>query len=88
MFSLHLREPRLCFGELKQKFLGKSSKVTTNMATRHDSLQFDGQADVVSPLKPTHRLRVGGDVCVIFVHAGAGFHSKQNERVHLEVCEE
>ncbi|KAF3051450.1 hypothetical protein E8E11_009662 [Didymella keratinophila] len=24
--------------------------------------------------------------CVIFVHAGAGYHSHQNERIHLEAC--
>ncbi|KAJ5587295.1 uncharacterized protein N7459_003060 [Penicillium hispanicum] len=27
------------------------------------------------------------DVCAIFVHAGAGFHSRENEKKHLEVCE-
>ncbi|PSN73187.1 N-terminal nucleophile aminohydrolase [Corynespora cassiicola Philippines] len=26
------------------------------------------------------------DVCCIFVHAGAGYHSFQNERIHLEAC--
>ncbi|KIW64591.1 hypothetical protein PV04_09514 [Phialophora macrospora] len=25
----------------------------------------------------------GGDICAIFIHAGAGFHSHQNEKVHL-----
>ncbi|KAK5059776.1 hypothetical protein LTR84_009659 [Exophiala bonariae] len=25
----------------------------------------------------------GGDLCAIFIHAGAGYHSHQNERVHL-----
>ena len=27
------------------------------------------------------------DLCAIFVHAGAGFHSRENEKKHLEVCE-
>lgn len=27
------------------------------------------------------------DLCAVFVHAGAGYHSKENERKHLEVCE-
>ncbi|KZF19494.1 N-terminal nucleophile aminohydrolase [Xylona heveae TC161] len=27
-----------------------------------------------------------GDQCAIFVHAGAGFHSHQNEHIHLQVC--
>ena len=26
------------------------------------------------------------DLCAIFVHAGAGFHSRENERNHLSVC--
>lgn len=25
----------------------------------------------------------GGDLCAIFIHAGAGFHSHQNEKIHL-----
>ncbi|OKL56181.1 hypothetical protein UA08_08559 [Talaromyces atroroseus] len=32
------------------------------------------------------RSREGGDICAIYVHAGAGFHSYQNEQVHLEAC--
>ncbi|KAF2472180.1 N-terminal nucleophile aminohydrolase [Lindgomyces ingoldianus] len=28
------------------------------------------------------------DVCCIFVHAGAGYHSIQNERIHLQACNE
>ncbi|KAF1936070.1 N-terminal nucleophile aminohydrolase [Clathrospora elynae] len=26
------------------------------------------------------------DVCCIYVHAGAGYHSHQNEKIHLEAC--
>lgn len=26
------------------------------------------------------------DMCCIYVHAGAGYHSHQNERIHLEAC--
>jgi taspase (threonine aspartase 1) len=29
------------------------------------------------------RPQEGGDICAIFIHAGAGYHSHQNERVHL-----
>ncbi|KIW38912.1 uncharacterized protein PV06_08735 [Exophiala oligosperma] len=29
------------------------------------------------------RRREGGDLCAIFIHAGAGFHSRQNEKSHL-----
>jgi len=34
------------------------------------------------------RGRRGGDICAIFVHAGAGYHSIQNEHIHLEACNE
>jgi taspase (threonine aspartase 1) len=50
--------------------------------------QIDGQVDPSALSMPTRRRRVGGDVCAIFVHAGAGFHSVQNERIHLKACEE
>lgn len=29
------------------------------------------------------RPQEGGDLCAIFIHAGAGYHSHQNERIHL-----
>jgi taspase (threonine aspartase 1) len=29
----------------------------------------------------------GNDIAAIFVHAGAGFHSHNNEKAHLETCE-
>ncbi|KAF4836643.1 Threonine aspartase 1 [Colletotrichum tropicale] len=41
----------------------------------------DGTVDRV--LKRIHKPRFPG---AIFIHAGAGFHSHQNERVHLEAC--
>lgn len=28
----------------------------------------------------------GGDLCAIFVHAGAGYHSTHNEKNHLKAC--
>ncbi|KAK4696574.1 taspase, threonine aspartase, 1, partial [Lecanoromycetidae sp. Uapishka_2] len=34
------------------------------------------------------RRRLAGDVCAIFVHAGAGYHSVQNEKIHLRACED
>ena len=37
---------------------------------------------------PFHRKREGGDVCAIFVHAGAGFHSFANEKHHLAACQD
>lgn len=33
-----------------------------------------------------HKVPEGGDLCAIFVHAGAGFHSFNNERLHLAAC--
>lgn len=36
-------------------------------------------------LKRMHKGKFTG---AIFIHAGAGFHSHQNERVHLEACSE
>lgn len=32
---------------------------------------------------PSRRVQEGGDLCAIFVHAGAGYHSYQNEKLHL-----
>ncbi len=49
--------------------------------------QVDGPIDLALPDMPKRR-RLGGDVCAIFVHAGAGYHSLQNEKVHLTACEE
>lgn len=49
--------------------------------------QFDGPRDLPSPDMPQRR-RLAGDVCAIFVHAGAGYHSTQNEHIHLAACEE
>lgn len=28
----------------------------------------------------------GGDLCAIYVHAGAGYHSTHNEKNHLKAC--
>lgn len=28
----------------------------------------------------------GGDLCAIYVHAGAGYHSVTNEKTHLKAC--
>ena len=49
--------------------------------------QVDGPIDLGSSDMPQRR-RVAGDVCPIMVHAGAGYHSLQNEKVHLAACEE
>ena len=49
--------------------------------------QTDGPIDIVTSDMPKRR-RLAGDVCAIFVHAGAGYHSLQNEKVHLLACEE
>ncbi|KAL8910529.1 MAG: hypothetical protein Q9172_007830, partial [Xanthocarpia lactea] len=47
----------------------------------------DGPADAGLGPMTTRRRRLGGDVCAVFVHAGAGYHSVQNEKIHLQACE-
>jgi len=42
----------------------------------------DGAVDRMWKTKPK------GPVAAIFVHAGAGYHSIANEKLHLEVCNE
>ena len=37
---------------------------------------------------PFRKHREGGDICAIFVHAGAGFHSYANEKHHLSACQD
>lgn len=75
--------------QVRLELTGKGSpKPTIRTPTDHNSLQVDGQVDDWPSSMPLRRRRVAGDVCAIFVHAGAGFHSVQNERVHLEACEE
>ncbi|KAL9637411.1 MAG: hypothetical protein Q9164_002197 [Protoblastenia rupestris] len=71
------------------------TSTTANIRTRGSSwiqdlaeAQTDGPIDLVSPDMPSRRRRLGGDVCAIFVHAGAGYHSLQNEKVHLVACED
>ncbi len=51
-------------------------------------LELDGPAELSLKEMPTRRRRLAGDVCAIFVHAGAGYHSLQNEKIHLQACEE
>lgn len=34
------------------------------------------------------KARKATDIAAIFVHAGAGFHSKDNEAYHLQACNE
>ncbi|KAL8934614.1 MAG: hypothetical protein Q9216_005815 [Gyalolechia sp. 2 TL-2023] len=51
-------------------------------------LDVDGPAELEFGPMHTRRRRLGGDVCTIFVHAGAGYHSVQNERIHLQACEQ
>lgn len=37
-------------------------------------------------MPPRQQAPEGGDLCAIFVHAGAGFHSHSNEHNHLAAC--
>ncbi|KAL9100660.1 MAG: hypothetical protein Q9163_003987 [Psora crenata] len=75
--------------------LQKMSSTTTGAQTIPQPLspqdlaaaQTDGPMDLVLLDMPIRRRRLGGDVCAIFLHAGAGYHSVQNEKVHLAACE-
>ncbi|KAL8996751.1 MAG: hypothetical protein Q9169_003822 [Polycauliona sp. 2 TL-2023] len=61
----------------------KKQTTSSNLA----GFDVDGPADAALGHTNTRRRRQGGDVCAIFVHAGAGYHSIQNERIHLQACE-
>ncbi|KAJ8108076.1 hypothetical protein OPT61_g8420 [Boeremia exigua] len=51
--------------------------------TRH----YDGALPAEPPVRKATRSPPPADeVCAIYVHAGAGYHSHQNERTHLEAC--
>ena len=64
------------------------SETDSTFATENlTDAQTDGPIDSASADLPKRR-RLAGDVCTIFVHAGAGYHSLQNERVHMSACEE
>ena len=64
-----------------------SSTETGSSTESLTDAQVDGPIDLTSP-DMQRRPRLAGDVCAIFVHAGAGYHSIQNEKVHLSACEE
>lgn len=65
-----------------------SSSKTTLSSSKSEYPQVDGPIDVAPSDMGGRRKRLAGDVCAVFVHAGAGYHSVQNERVHLAACEE
>ncbi|KAF2833344.1 N-terminal nucleophile aminohydrolase [Ophiobolus disseminans] len=46
----------------------------------------DGALPAESHTRKASRSPPNDDVCCIYVHAGAGYHSVQNERIHLEAC--
>lgn len=70
--------------DLSESFGSSSS----SEAMTSDLTQVDGTIDITSSDMGGRRKRLPGDVCAVFVHAGAGYHSIQNERVHLAACEE
>ena len=61
---------------------------TTSSSPKSKFAQVDGPIEASSVDMGGRRKRLAGDVCAVFVHAGAGYHSVQNERVHLAACEE
>ncbi|KAH7385777.1 nucleophile aminohydrolase [Pyrenochaeta sp. MPI-SDFR-AT-0127] len=46
----------------------------------------DGAFPVDSHARKATHSPPNDDVCCIYVHAGAGYHSHQNEKIHLEAC--
>jgi taspase (threonine aspartase 1) len=48
----------------------------------------DGALSSDPHIRKATRSPLNEDVCCIYVHAGAGYHSHQNEKVHLEACNE
>ncbi|KAF9695725.1 hypothetical protein EKO04_006119 [Ascochyta lentis] len=51
-------------------------------STRH----YDGAYPAEQLIRKATRSPPAEEVCAIYVHAGAGYHSHQNERIHLEAC--
>lgn len=76
--------------KLRSKTSTSSSKnaVSTISLAEQTRLALDGSIDFPTANMPFQRRRLGGDICAIFVHAGAGYHSVQNEEVHLRACAE
>lgn len=76
------------FSFVRHKLLSKIKASNPKEADNRGGLQIDGQVEGAPKDMSIRRPRVPGDVCAIFVHAGAGFHSLANENIHLQVCEE
>ncbi|EUC33402.1 hypothetical protein COCCADRAFT_36772 [Bipolaris zeicola 26-R-13] len=52
----------------------------------HQFAPVDGVPHVDTQTRKAARSPPHDDICCIYVHAGAGYHSHQNERIHLEAC--
>lgn len=65
----------------------RSSAESISSSESLTDAQCDGPIDLATADMPQRR-RLSGDVCAVFVHAGAGYHSFQNEKVHLAACED
>jgi taspase (threonine aspartase 1) len=48
----------------------------------------DGAGMTETHTRKASRSPPNEEVCCIYVHAGAGYHSHQNEKIHLEACNE
>ena len=88
MHSCKLAQLQQRFRNYCQKLFCRSKITQKKDTASRQTSQVDGQAEDWMKSMSIRRRRVAGDVCAIFVHAGAGFHSVQNERTHLQVCEE
>ena len=62
--------------------------IVNGMAHSRKSNGTDQEDGVSDSQTDQPKKRSGGDIAAIFIHAGAGFHSIQNENVHLSACNE
>ncbi|KAF1956393.1 N-terminal nucleophile aminohydrolase [Byssothecium circinans] len=55
-------------------------------STAQQEVVDHGTAPLEPPTRKATRSPHRTDICSIFVHAGAGYHSLANERIHLDAC--
>ena len=83
-------ESRPWFRNFLHDMHAKKSQEKSQEKSQDEGLmqQDDGSSDGPKLSFGSSGKRRGGDIAAIFVHAGAGFHSFQNEKIHLKACEE
>lgn len=74
------------FRGLRRRFSGLRGKSMSASVSQPGAIDGTTQPDTLTrkATESPHR----NDICCIFVHAGAGYHSHANEKIHLEACNE